>query len=405
MLKSVLGPRSQQARPLSGRGKAVVPPVLRVLLVEDNRLDAVVVTRLMEQSSQESFVIEQADCLMAGAARLERGDIDVVLLDLNLPDSAGLDTLSSLLARVPHVPVVVLTRLADVDTSREALRRGAEDYLFKDDLTAELVRRTLRHSVERFRTRQSLTELRRMTDEFALARKIQEGLLPRTALCYFGLDVSGCCYSAEATGGDFFDYLSLPDGTLGIVIGDASGHGLGSALVAAMAQASLRTMTLMKQPVDLVEMLAACNQLLCDQTADERFVTLLLASIVPGPRLLLYSNAGHPPGVVMSKEGKLKALLPSTDVPLGILQHASFPLGDVATLAPGDLVLLTTDGVVEAMSPDRELFGMRRTVEIAANNRQEAPQQIAAAICQAACDFREGSPQVDDITAVVVKVA
>ncbi|HEX7375695.1 MAG TPA: SpoIIE family protein phosphatase [Pirellulales bacterium] len=382
----------------------MMPAVLRVLLVEDNRLDAMLVARLVEQSSTESFVLEQADNLAAGIARLDRGDIDVVLLDLNLPDSVGLDTLCQLLPRATHVPVVVLTRLAELDTSREALRRGAEDYLFKDDLTAELVRRTLCHSVERFRTRQSLIALRRMNDELALARKIQEGLLPRGPLSYGGLEAGGCCLSAEATGGDFYDYLAMPDGTLGVAIGDASGHGLSSALVAAMAQASLRTMTLMRQPVDLVEMLAACNHLLCEQTADERFVTLLLASIVPAPRLLLYANAGHPPGAVISAEGKLKALLPSTDVPLGILQHASFPLGEVATLTAGDLVLFATDGVVEAMAPNRELFGMRRIIEVAAGRRGQPPEEIAAAICQASRDYREGEPQLDDITALAVKV-
>jgi sigma-B regulation protein RsbU (phosphoserine phosphatase) len=382
----------------------VVPPVLRVLLVEDNRLDAMVVMRQMEQSAHESFAVEYAENLAAGIDRLSRGDIDVVLLDLNLPDSAGIETLSSLLARVATVPVVVLTRLADVNTSREALRKGAEDYLFKDDLSGELVRRTLRHSIERYRTRQSLADFQRMSHEFDLARKIQEGLLPQPAPRHQGLEIAGCCLSAEATGGDFFDFLSLSDGTLGVAIGDASGHGLGSALVAAMTQASLRTMTLLKQPVDLVDMLTACNQLLCDETADERFVTLLLASIVPGSRLLLYSSAGHPPGLILSSDGELKAIVPSTDVPLGILQHASFPLGNVMAMEQGDLVVLVTDGVIEAMAPNRELFGTRRIVEVASNSRTQPAQEIATSICQAAREYTKGDAQHDDITAVVIKV-
>ncbi|HET6882969.1 MAG TPA: SpoIIE family protein phosphatase [Pirellulales bacterium] len=382
----------------------MVLPVLRVLLVEDNRLDAVVVKRRLEESAHESFSVEWVESLAAALVTFARGGFDVVVLDLNLPDSSGLDSLTHLKACNAEVPIVVLTRVAEVEISVEALRQGAEDYLFKDDLSGELVRRTLRHSIERSRTRKSLADFRRLSDEFELARKIQQGLLPRSAPDRFGFEVGGCCFSAEATGGDFFDYLSLADGTLGIAVGDASGHGLGSALVAAMAQASLRTMTLVEQPVDLVEMLAACNQLLCDQTADERFVTLLLASLVPRSRLLLYTNAGHPPGLILSANGKLKAILPSTNVPLGILQHASFPLGEVVLLDEGDLALFVTDGVVEAMAPDRELFGTRRTLEVAACHRALPAQEIAAAVCKTARDFVESEPQHDDITAVVVKV-
>ena len=149
---------------------------------------------------------------------------------------------------------------------------------------------------------------------------------------------------------------------------------------------------------------AACNQLLCDETGDDRFVTLLLASIVPRSRLLLYTSAGHPPGLVVSAGGKLKAILASTDVPLGIVQHASFPLGEVVGLEQGDLVLFMTDGVVEAMSPDRELFGTRRTLEVVLGHRESRAQEIAVAVCQAAREFSQGDPQHDDITAVVIKI-
>jgi len=385
----------------------VVPPVLHVLLVEDNRLDAVVVMRCLEESAHESFATEHADCLAAGRNRLAQGGIDVVLLDLNLPDSMGIATLSSLLNDRATVPVVVMTRLSDAELSLEAIRKGAEDYLFKDELTGPLVRRTLRHSVERFRTRQSLREkesqLQLMADELQLARKIQEGMLPRPVPAQFGFDVGGCCSSADATGGDFFDYLSLSDGTLGLIVGDSSGHGLGSALVAAMTQASLRTMVRLEQPVDLGAMLAACNELLCDETGDERFVTVLLASIAPRSRLLLYTSAGHPPGLVVSNTERLKAILPSTDVPLGILQHASFPLGEAVMLEPGDVVIFATDGLLEAMSDDRELFGTRRVLEVVFAHWALDAQRIAVALCKAAREFG-GAPQQDDITALVIKV-
>ena len=385
----------------------MVPPVLNVLLVEDNRLDAVVVLRCLEESARDAFAIEQTDCLAAARSRLAAGGIDVVLLDLNLPDSMGIATLSALLSADVAVPVVVLTHISDLDLSLEAIRKGAEDYLFKDEITGPLVRRTLRHSVERFRTRQSMLEkdaqLRLMTDEFQLARRIQEGMHPRPLPAQFGFDVGGCCYSADATGGDFFDYVALADGTLGIVLGDASGHGLGSALVAAMTQASLRTMARLDEPVDLGAMLSACNELLCDETGDERFVTVLLASLAPRSHLLLYTSAGHPPGLVVSSAQRLKAILPSTDVPLGILQHASFPLGEALLLDPGDTLIFATDGLLEAMCEERELFGPRRVMELVFGETALGAQQLATRLCQAAREFG-GLPQQDDITAVVVKI-
>ncbi|OYV72806.1 MAG: thymidine phosphorylase [Gemmatimonadetes bacterium 21-71-4] len=129
----------------------------------------------------------------------------------------------------------------------------------------------------------------------------------------------------------------------------------------------------------------------------------VVARIEPRSRLLLYTSAGHPPGLVVSSAERLKAILPSTDVPLGILQHASFPLGEAVMLEPSDVVIFATDGLLEAMSDDRELFGTRRVLEVVFAHWTLNAQDMAVALCKAAREFG-GAPQQDDITALVIKV-
>jgi serine phosphatase RsbU (regulator of sigma subunit) len=117
----------------------------------------------------------------------------------------------------------------------------------------------------------------------------------------------------------------------------------------------------------------------------------------------LYSSAGHPTGFVLDSSGEVKMRLSSTGGPLGISSSDAFPAAPAIPLAPGDLVLLITDGVLEAMSPDRGLFGQERALAIVRAHRQHHAQDIANALCRAARAFYEGEPQRDDMTAVVIK--
>jgi sigma-B regulation protein RsbU (phosphoserine phosphatase) len=204
-------------------------------------------------------------------------------------------------------------------------------------------------------------------------------------------------------GGDCFDFLPLRVGGeeyLGVLLADASGHGLGAALLVAQTRAYVRALALTCAEVGTL--LSLSNQRLAGDLVADHFVTLLLLRLDPRTRSLLYSSAGLCPGYVLDRRGRPKAVLASTGIPLGIDPAGEFPTGPATTLEPGELVLLFTDGIVEAASLDGEQFGPERTLRIVREHRHETPEAILDALFQAVGAF-SGPPLQDDLTAVILK--
>ena len=242
--------------------------------------------------------------------------------------------------------------------------------------------------------------LRATQEEFRAAHRIQQKLFPRTSPDVSGFDVGGASYPAESTGGDYYDFFPLCDGTLGLVLGDVSGHGVGSALLMASTRAYLHALALTH--ADVSAMLALANRAVAEDTEDQ-FITLVLARLDPSRRSFVYASAGHPPGYVLDAKGVGKTRLDSTAMPLGVLSDASFPCGDSVTLAPGEIALFLTDGVVESRSPDGEAFGVRRALGIARLYRHESACRIVENLFYAVRAFVRDQPPHDDISAVVIK--
>jgi sigma-B regulation protein RsbU (phosphoserine phosphatase) len=185
-----------------------------------------------------------------------------------------------------------------------------------------------------------------------------------------------------------------------VLVGDASGHGVAAALRMAETRAYLRAFAL--TCADVGTLLTLGNQRLASDLVTDHFVTLFLLRLDPRTCSLAYASAGHCPGYVLDRQGRTKAVLASTGCPLGIDPATTFPAGPPTTLERGDLVLLFTDGIVEAMSPDGEQFGVERTLGLVRAHRQEAPEAILDALFHAVGDF-SGHQLQDDITAVILK--
>lgn len=240
-------------------------------------------------------------------------------------------------------------------------------------------------------------------DEFRAARRIQEKLLPTCAPVLPGFDISGMARPAVATGGDYFDYVSMRDGFVGIAVGDVCGHGFGPALVIASTRAFLRAFA--QTHTDVAEVMALVNRVLTPDSLDERFVTLVLARLDPRTRSIVYSSAGHQTGYVLNASGAVRFSLPSTGPPLGLELDAEFPAAPPFTLDPGDLALFLTDGIPETRSADGRVFGCHRTLDVVWASRRKPAARIVAALYRAARDFGRGTTQLDDMTAVVIKVS
>lgn len=234
------------------------------------------------------------------------------------------------------------------------------------------------------------------------AQRIQEHLLPDAPPELPGFDIAGAMFPAEFTAGDHFDYLKMPDRSIAVSIGDVSGHGFPSALLMASTHAHIHSLT--NTYTDVGEILRFANAVLVEETEEDRFVTLLLGRLDPQSRSFVYASAGHPTGYVLDSSGEVKARLESTSFPLSIVPDAEFPTGVPVELQPGDIVLLLTDGILEARSPEGAQFGDQRTLEIVRASRNGSARQIIETLYAAVRAFSGGAEPEDDLTVVVIKV-
>jgi sigma-B regulation protein RsbU (phosphoserine phosphatase) len=253
--------------------------------------------------------------------------------------------------------------------------------------------------IERRRAEQTVRD---RDGEFAVARRIQLGVLPKSMPALPGFEFAGVCNFCQETGGDFYDFFPLEDSCLGIAVGDASGHGIGSALVIQATRAILRALGLTS--ADPGAMTTLANRSLTNDLSGEHFVTLFLARLDPETRTLVYCSAGHPAGLVLDRSGKLRAVLSSTGIPLGLDLSTSISSVQVPTLQPGDLIFVYTDGVCEAFSPQGERFGSERALSVVRAHLQQSPPEIVHSLMRAVAEFSGNQPQHDDITRIVIKL-
>lgn len=241
--------------------------------------------------------------------------------------------------------------------------------------------------------------LHRRDAELGVARKIQSRLLPAAPPAPPGLTIAAACEPAYETGGDYFDFLRLPGGALGIAVGDASGHGTGPALIIAETRAYLRAFSVIE--TDPGRLLTRVNRCLAEDL-DDNFVTLFLARLDPVKRELTYSSAGHWPAYLFGHDGGTKAKMPSNGIPLGLDPRTEFITPPPIRLAAGDLLLVLTDGVVEAMSPAGDLFGTDRMFAALRGHAAAPLEDVLRTLLACADEFCQGRI-TDDRTVVLAR--
>ncbi len=261
-----------------------------------------------------------------------------------------------------------------------------------------LVFSVIRDVTERRRVEKALRE---NESQLTAARKIQEFFLPRAAPTVPGFDIAGASYPAEFTAGDHFDYIPMAGSTMGLVIGDVSGHGFGPALLMVSLRNHLRA--LVDHHEELDEILADANRLLSGELGDENFISVLIGRLDPKERTFRYLNAGHPDGYVLDASGRVTASLESTVLPLGIVPDLAFPPAKTVRLQPGDLLFLLTDGVLEAQNSEHELFGADRALDLVRANRHRSATEMIEILHHAVLEYSEHKRLADDVTVVLAK--
>ena len=479
---------------------------VRLLLVEDSSVDAHLVQLALKNAVGITFEVVIEATVTKAVERLASGGFDIVLLDLGLPDSWGLETFRKVREHASEVPILVLSGNADEEIAVQAIHQGAQDYLLKGFDTATLTR-SIRYAMSRHRMRRKIqrsldvakiseaslrmiieknldgvvvvnheglvvhanaaaeklfaypagrfegkhfpvpvtpnstretdivnclsqvvpTELRFAAIEWAgqpawlallrdltehkralstqhkleIAREVQQRLLPQTAPNLIGFDIAGASISADETGGDYFDYFPMADGTISFVVADASGHGIGAALFISNVSATLRAFSSITS--DPGEILRRTARSLGPRIPEGQFVTTVLARVDPARDVLTYASAGHPSALVIDRDGEVRVDLTSLDFPIGLDPDCQFQTSPETPFHAGDTLVLISDGIIEAMGYDGSMFGKQRIIETIRQFRHESAQTIVAMLLEAVRSHCAPQAPADDLTVVVVK--
>lgn len=256
-------------------------------------------------------------------------------------------------------------------------------------------------ALEQARLIEAFVDKQRMEASLKLAQTIQISMLPKEPPAVEGFDVFGWSAACDETGGDYFDYLEMADGRLGVVIGDVSGHGLGAAMYMATARASLRS--LMMNETDPAKILYQLNNRLENDLSEENFMTLFFGILDPVRRTFRYTSAGHESPVLYRAANARFEALDSTGMPLGVFGEMDFPEGQMVYLRQGDVLLLTTDGVFEAMDEQEEQMGRERVQQVLADCHEHSAEEITLDLQAHTYAFMGKTEQGDDITIVTIK--
>jgi sigma-B regulation protein RsbU (phosphoserine phosphatase) len=243
----------------------------------------------------------------------------------------------------------------------------------------------------------------RLNREVEIAREVQERLFPQKLPPIRGLDYAGHCRPALGVGGDYYDFLALPHGQLGIAIGDVSGKGIAAALMMASLQASLRSEAT-RAPENLAAAVGNINRLVYEASSSNRYATFFYGQYSPAEGRFDYVNAGHNAPMLFhrsSSDDTLVRLEPGGTV-VGLLEDAVYVQGSVR-LRPGDILVAYTDGISEAMNVDDEEWGEERLLEAIQTGRGDSAQELLKHLFEAATLFAGAAPQHDDMTLVVLR--
>jgi serine phosphatase RsbU (regulator of sigma subunit) len=284
-------------------------------------------------------------------------------------------------------------------THREMEKKEEEVRQLNKDLEKRVAERTEQLKSAMAKQQQEAQERERIEQELRVARLIQHTLLPKSAPELEGHHIAVYYQPAREVGGDFYDFLDLEDGRLGLIVGDVSGKGVPAAIVMAITRTMLRAAYRLGSPAP-GEILEQVNNILYKDIPPNMFVTCLAALLDSRSGRLHYANAGHDLPYLRHAEGGSEELR-ATGMPLGLMPNMSYEQKEI-TLEPGESVLLYSDGLVEAHDPQREMFGFPR-MQGFVGAHPDAATLIDSLLAELERFTGEEWEQEDDITLLTLK--
>jgi serine phosphatase RsbU (regulator of sigma subunit) len=371
-----------------------------ILIVDDTPANLRLLAQML---AEQGFKVRAVTSGERALAALESAPSDLVLLDIKMPGMNGYEVCQRLKADVQtrDIPVIFISSLDEVADKVNAFSTGGVDYITKPFQLDEVLARVETHLALRDLQQRLQDANRRLERELALAGSVQASFLPKRVPDVPGWQLSMMLLPARETSGDFYDVSSLPNGRLGILIADVVDKGAGAALYMALSCTLLRTYAA-QYPGEPARVLASVNRRLLTDTDASEFVTVFYAVLDPATGGMMYGNAGHHPPYLVSSGGDGRmATLSRTGIPLGIFPDQTWEQG-TAELAPGDVLVLYTDGVTDAQDARGAFFGAERLMASVRANVGRSAEDIQSAIAADIDDFVGDAAQRDDIALVVV---
>jgi phosphoserine phosphatase RsbU/P len=372
-------------------------PIPPRTLIADDQPDVLEALRLLLK--REGYQIDSASSPKAVIESLAARDYDVLLMDLNYAldttsGQEGLDLLERIRKLDNTLPVVVMTAWGSIPLAVEAMRRGARDFVEKPWENEQLLEKLRRHIAARG------TERGREREEVEDAAAVQRNLLPRDIPPLPGFEISVTWQPARAVGGDYVDFLKLGADRLAVGVADVIGKGVGAALLMSNVQAAVRSLAAHSRGTD--DLAGRVNRVMAGNTGAGKYITFFYGVIDAARRTFAYTNAGHNAPVLVRASGECLRLEEGGAV-LGVFPHWEYGAAEVR-LAPGDRLVLFTDGVTETQDAAGEDFGDQRLVELIRANRTLDAGALRRKI-MAELAGHGGECFEDDVTLVVVAVA
>lgn len=320
----------------------------------------------------------------------------------------GLTLLTGILSALGYLFVALYVELRFRDSTAATERFPFSVYvvyaglILTAGIIAALVARQVRGYVRAaLREAKLESELERINHDLDIARSIQQGLLPASPPELDHFEIAGWNQPADQTGGDYFDWQRLPDGQIAISVGDATGHGIGPALVSALCRAYARASFVTEHEHDHV--LERLNNLLVNDLGDDRFVTFAVIFFNPTSSEVKVLSAGHGPILWYRRATNKLEDFDAQGIPLGMLAGMPYEDSSLKCLDTGDMIVLVTDGFYEWQNPEGEEFGLVRLRDTILAARDCSAEEVIARLCTAVQQFSRGTKQNDDLTAVVLK--
>lgn len=374
---------------------------LSILLVEDDPLDAEMFITFLKRGDFPTCDITVAGSVSDALCKLRGTSAHLVVVDLNLPDSQGLDTFD-MIHNATDLPVVIYTGSSDDALTHQAIAAGAQDYIVKGETDTHSLTRSLRFAVERSQRSQAERELKRQQREIRLLHELQEALLPHSPqLEVDNLIAAAMIFPAERASGDCCDLIPLEDSKLLCYVADVSGHGMQASQLMLSVRSTIRAIA--KYTIDPEEILVAASDLLLADFSHGHFVTVIIVVVDPVAGTLTYATAGHD-GYLFRANGQVENLA-SMYLPIGLKRVDNLSLKQKLGFTPGDRLLLVSDGIAETFNADQQMFGTQRLVSSVLDSHQREPAEIMRETIDRVNEFRGELRQADDISMVCVTYA